>query len=479
LVYIDLAAARARGTQVVNTPGRNASAVAEFAIGAILSQTRMITRGHDALRRGDWRGDLYRTDLTGDELSEMTVGIIGYGHIGTRVVRLLKAFGYRILVCDPYVQLAVEDLNDGVAQVNLDRMLAQSDVVTLHPRVTEETRGMIGTAQFAAMKPGTYFINTARGPLVDYQALNDALVSNHLRGAAIETFAIEPVPPNWPLLQLPNVTLTPHIAGGFRQNRQNRGQGGGPGGASISERRIPPSSLLSCQELTMADTELQLRKVIVDKCRWMNATGLNQGTSGNISARHGDTMLISPSATPYDSMTPDMIAVMPIAGEYGSWEGPLKPSTEWRFHLDIMKARPEVGGIVHTHATYSTVLAIAHKEIPACHYMMAAFGGMNVRVADYARFGTKELSDHALKALENRTACLLANHGMIATGTSLDKAMWLAVELETIARQYYLTLAIGGPVLLSETEIRETAVAFGSYGVQDPHSKTAKKTARE
>jgi D-3-phosphoglycerate dehydrogenase len=212
-VNIDVAAARARGIQVVNTPGRNASAVAEFAIGAILSQTRMITRGHDALRRGDWRGDLYRADLTGDELSEMTVGIIGYGHIGTRVVRLLKAFGCRILVCDPYVQLSVEDLDDGVEQVSLGRLLAESDVVTLHPRVTEETRGMIGVAQFAAMKQGCFFINTARGPLVDYQALYDALASDHLRGAAIETFAVEPVPPDWPLLQLPNVTLTPHIAG--------------------------------------------------------------------------------------------------------------------------------------------------------------------------------------------------------------------------------------------------------------------------
>jgi L-fuculose-phosphate aldolase len=217
----------------------------------------------------------------------------------------------------------------------------------------------------------------------------------------------------------------------------------------------------------MADTELQLRKTIIDKCRWMNAAGLNQGTSGNISARHGNTMLISPSATPYDALTPEMIAAMPIDREYGSWTGPLKPSTEWRFHLDIMKARPEVGGIVHTHATYSTVLAIARKEIPACHYMMAAFGGMNIRVADYARFGTKELSGHVLKALENRTACLLANHGMIAIGSSLDRAMWLAVELETIARQYYLALAIGGPVLLSEADIKEAAEAFGSYGMRD------------
>ncbi|PKQ06362.1 MAG: class II aldolase, partial [Alphaproteobacteria bacterium HGW-Alphaproteobacteria-10] len=206
----------------------------------------------------------------------------------------------------------------------------------------------------------------------------------------------------------------------------------------------------------MKKEELALRQQIIDKCRWMNATGLNQGTSGNISARFGDRMLISPSATPYDALEPEMIASMPIDGEYGAWEGPLKPSTEWRFHLDIMRARPEVGAVVHTHATHCTVLAIARKSIPACHYMMAAFGGMDVRCAEYATFGTEALSRHAIAALEGRTACLLANHGMIATGANLAKAMWLAVELETIARQYYMTLLIGGPVLLDEAQIADT-----------------------
>jgi len=212
-VNIDMRAAQARKILVVNTPGRNASAVAEFTIGAILAETRLITRGHESLRRGEWRGDLYRADLTGQELSEMTVGVIGYGHVGTKVVRILKAFGCKILVHDPYVQLSVDDLNEGVEQVSMQRILTESDVVTLHARVTEETRGFIGAAQFAAMKPGAYFVNTARGPMVDYPALTAALKSRHLRGAAIETFGIEPVPPEWELLRLDNVTLTPHIAG--------------------------------------------------------------------------------------------------------------------------------------------------------------------------------------------------------------------------------------------------------------------------
>ena len=217
----------------------------------------------------------------------------------------------------------------------------------------------------------------------------------------------------------------------------------------------------------MTREERALRADIVANARWMNAARLNQGTSGNISARYKDVLLITPSATPYDAMTPEMIAAMPLDGEYGSWSGPLKPSTEWRFHFDITKARPDVGAIVHTHSTYATVLAIAHREIPACHYMMAAFGGTTIRCAGYARYGTKELSDLALEALERRNGCLLANHGMIALGANLEKAMWLAVELETIAKQYYLSLALGDPFILSEAQIAETARGFSTYGLPD------------
>lgn len=228
----------------------------------------------------------------------------------------------------------------------------------------------------------------------------------------------------------------------------------------------------------MTKEELALREAIISKCRWMNAAGLNQGTSGNISARYGDRMLITPSATPYEAIEPEMVASMPLEGEYGSWTGPLKPSTEWRFHLDIMRARPDVGAIVHTHSTYATVLGIARKPIPACHYMIAAFGGMDIRCADYATYGTKELSVNALKALEGRTGCILANHGMIATGATLEKAMWLAVELETIARQYYLSLSIGGPVLLTEADIADTVKGFSTYGLQDTPKVAAKGAAK-
>jgi L-fuculose-phosphate aldolase len=230
----------------------------------------------------------------------------------------------------------------------------------------------------------------------------------------------------------------------------------------------------------MTRDERALRADIVAKARWMNAAGLNQGTSGNISARYKDVLLITPSATPYDAMTPETIAAMPLDGEYGAWSGPLNPSTEWRFHLDIAKSRPDVGAIVHTHSTYATVLAIARKEIPACHYMIAAFGGATIRCAGYARYGTKELSDLALKALEGRNGCLLANHGMLALGANLEKAMWRAMELETLARQYYLSLALGDPFILSDEQIAETARGFANYSLRDaPPARTAPtRTAR-
>jgi len=224
---------------------------------------------------------------------------------------------------------------------------------------------------------------------------------------------------------------------------------------------------ITLREIDPAMDERTLRRSIVDHCVGMNSSGLNQGTSGNISARCGDRMLITPSGRPYATMKPDDIAAMPIDGEYGAWSGPFKPSSEWQFHLDIMKARPDVGAIVHTHSPFATVLSMTRRPIPACHYMIAAFGGNDVRCGGYARYGTRELSAEALKALEGRTGCLLANHGMIALGATLEKAMWTAVELETIAKQYYHALLIGDLVLLSDAQIAETRKAFATYGLQD------------
>ena len=214
--------------------------------------------------------------------------------------------------------------------------------------------------------------------------------------------------------------------------------------------------------------EIDGRRALVEACKALNARGLSQGTSGNVSIRVGNTMLISPSATPYDSMTPETVAAMDLSGEMtGNWEGPLKPSTEWRIHWLLLKSRPEISAIVHAHPPHCTALAILRKPIPACHYMVAAFGGSDVRCAGYDTFGTEKLARMAVTAMKERTACLLANHGMITAGESIEKAMWRAVELETLAQQYWLALQLGDPVVLDDSMIAETLAGFAGYGIKE------------
>lgn len=213
-------------------------------------------------------------------------------------------------------------------------------------------------------------------------------------------------------------------------------------------------------------TDARIRTDIVDTCRALDAGGLNRGASGNVSARLGDSMLITPSAVACGDLTPDMIAVMPLAGDDGGWTGPRAPSSEWRFHRDLLRARPDIGAVVHTHAAFSTILAIARRPIPAIHYMMAAFGGPEIPVADYACYGTAALSDAILSVMGDRNGCLMANHGMLTVGADLTRATWLAFELEALAHQYVHLLQIGGGHVLSDADIAAAASGFASYGVQ-------------
>lgn len=208
----------------------------------------------------------------------------------------------------------------------------------------------------------------------------------------------------------------------------------------------------------------EARSSIVEAMQRLIALGLSQGTAGNISVRQGGGFLVTPSGIPAEVLTPDDIVAM---GMDGGFEHRLAPSSEWRFHRDILAARPELNAVVHAHPTYCTAFSMCGRTIPAVHYMIAAAGGPTLRCAPYAPYGTQELSDHAVAALEDRTGCLLANHGMIATGTSLAKALWLAVEMEALCRQYAVALQVGAPVVLSDDEIARTVERFRSYGPRD------------
>ncbi len=211
--------------------------------------------------------------------------------------------------------------------------------------------------------------------------------------------------------------------------------------------------------------ELALRRAIVGAARRMNALGINQGASGNVSARIGRGFLITPSALAYDRMRPSEIVKVSAAGKAG---GARTPSSEWRIHRDIYAARREVRAIVHTHSTHATALACLGRDIPAFHYMVAAAGGDSIRCAPYATFGSQALSDHALAALETRTACLLANHGVIALGADLDAALAMAVEVEALASQYLAALAVGQPKRLSTAEMKRVLAWFERYRAGQP-----------
>ena len=208
-------------------------------------------------------------------------------------------------------------------------------------------------------------------------------------------------------------------------------------------------------------TELQLRKQILATALRMNALGINRGKSGNVSARWKDGFLVTPSGLPYEETGPSDIVFIDAKGRP---KGKREPSSEWRFHFDIYRRKSEANAVVHTHSSFATTLACLGMGVPAFHYMIAVAGGDDIRCASYATFGTRSLSDHAIEALDGRKACLLANHGMIATGESLKNALALAVEVEALCEQYWRALQIGKPNLLSEEEMAVVLEKFRTYG---------------
>lgn len=219
-----------------------------------------------------------------------------------------------------------------------------------------------------------------------------------------------------------------------------------------------------------------LRRRMVETCRGMNARGINQGTAGNLSARAGDGFLITPTSLPYERMEPEDLVEM---GFDGTYRGRHRPSSEWRFHRDILRARPDVDVVLHCHSLHAAALACHGREIPAFHYMVGVAGGTTIRCARYATFGTQALSDHALEALRDRLACLLGHHGRISLGRTLDAALALAVEVETLAHMYVQARVLGEPPVLPEEEMRRVIEQMRrmSYG-QAPDLDGVNDTAR-
>ena len=208
-----------------------------------------------------------------------------------------------------------------------------------------------------------------------------------------------------------------------------------------------------------------LREAVIAACRELTRRGLSPGTTGNISVRRDERdFFISPSGMEYDTLVPEDV---PLVDLDGRWFGRRRPSSEWRFHRDLYRARRDIAAIVHTHSLHATSLACTGRGIPAFHYMVAVAGGSDIRCAPYFTYGTQELSDAAVAALEGRKACLLANHGVIALGVDLSAALRLAGEVESLATQYCAALALGAVRTLSEEEMRRVLERFRTYGRQD------------
>jgi L-fuculose-phosphate aldolase len=208
-----------------------------------------------------------------------------------------------------------------------------------------------------------------------------------------------------------------------------------------------------------------LRQALCDTARRINAEGLNQGTSGNLSVRTDDgALLLTPSAVVYETMGPQDIVRMEMDGRWSCPAEGRRPTTEWRFHRDILAGREDAGSVVHVHSPCATALSCHRIGIPAFHYMIAIAGGNDIRCGRYQTFGTQALSEAALEALADRKACLLANHGLIAIGANLAKALAMAVEVETLAAQYWRARQLGEPVHLSADEMAEVHAKIKHYG---------------
>jgi L-fuculose-phosphate aldolase len=212
----------------------------------------------------------------------------------------------------------------------------------------------------------------------------------------------------------------------------------------------------------MEPARSDLREDIVRVMRAMDARGLNRGTSGNVSARHGEDMLITPTGVPPEQLSSDQIVLVTADGTWAE-DGP-RPSSEWRMHSQILRRRPDVNAVVHCHSRHATILACAGREIPSMHYMVCVGGGSRVPLAPYATFGSTALADATVDALDGRYAALMANHGQIAVARSLERALAIAEEIEEQAAVYWGTLAIGGPNLLDEAEMSRVLDQFRTYG---------------
>lgn len=495
-VNVDVEACSAFGIPVLFTPGRNAVAVADLTLGFMLAMARKLvpaalflkdeaaSAGNAAILAKAYTG------LQGRELWHKTIGLVGLGAVGRMVAQRLQGFGARLLVADPYASPEAAALA-GVELVSLDRLLAESDYVSLHAAVTPATHNMFGAAQFARMKPGACFINTARAQLVDELALLQALESSTLGGAALDTFLEEPPGFDHPLVQHPNVISTPHIGGNTLEVAEHqgvdvcssldkllRGERQLPclnpdtlnGFSWISPRRQPTSDALAAllakpapgvsdlerdrnagikhrgardAKAAAAPAQAQSgapqsqprdqRRELLDTVNELYQHHIITATGGNVSVRCADNpehCWITPGSVFKGDLSPELMVRITLGGELLDPASP-KPSSEWPFHTQTLIKKANANAVIHAHAPNATILANSGLPFLPVSSEAAFFG--NIERIPYTMPGSGELAELVSEALRTEWVVLMVNHGIVVAGTSLRRAADMVQIIERTA----------------------------------------------
>jgi len=463
---VNLKAANKKNIPILYTPLRNVDAVAELTIGYMINLARKITALDKFIHSDnfsivdfeDWIA-VYNKYM-GVELLNKKVGIVGLGEIGQRVAKVLKVFGCRILVYDPFIN---EDfITQYGEKVDLDHLMKESDFITIHATSTDENDNLIDEGRIKMMKKTAFLINLAKGSLLDYEALFEALKDKTIAGAALDVFPLEPIDEDNKFLQLENVIVSPHMGGNTAEviSRQSemilRDLKKWLNDRSPIHILNPEVLKPQPQKKLKFNHELNERKnQLVTICNKLLTDGYVIGSAGNVSMRliydDQELILITPSNLRYDEMKPDDLLIINLDGKV--IEGERNPSVEKYLHLNIYKARDDVNAVIHSHGIYSTILSTLNLSLPPIIEELVPYLGGEIVCAEYGEAGTEELARNVVKSLEDKNAVLLANHGNLCCGSHLDGAYMVLKYLERGAKIYYLAKLIKDPNLLPEETI--------------------------
>ncbi len=463
---INLEAATKNKIPVIYTPLRNVVAVAELTVGLIISLARNLTQLDKFLHSDDFEVIDFEdwikcyNRFMGSELLHKTVGIVGFGQIGQRVAERLKSFGVNLLVYDPYV--ADEIVEKFGEKTDVDTLMKNSDFVTIHAAATDDNDNLINEERIKMMKNTAFLINMAKGSLIDYDYLYEALKNRTIAGAALDVFPMEPLDEDNEFLELDNVIVLPHIGGNTTEVIHRQSKMLLDDIVTWLDKGIPSHVLnpevfegFKKKKESLDQPIKKYKEEIVKICKRLLNDGHVIGSAGNVSMRvkKGDEeiVLITPSNVNYEEMEPNDILIIDLEGKV--IEGERNPSVEKHLHLGIYKERDDVNVIIHSHGIYSTILSALNLSLPPVMEELVPYLGGEVVCSEYGEAGSEELAINVKNSLEERNAVILANHGSLCCGSHLEGAYTVLKYLERGSKIYYLAKLIKEPNLLPEDTI--------------------------